>query len=351
MKYLRVLAVFALGLLWLPLRAEPALAEAQEAAQEAGTEADGVADGIQEYTVKSGDSPSKIARQFYGDSRLGRRLLEANRHSLGDRKVIRPGDIIYIYPREQLRSGTAGFPPPPPEKPASLYDRGTPLDIAFPEYFSFVADSRGLGGSGIIRAKVKKINPQSREEETAYMEIRAVGEIIASEDRGYRGDDWTVPVRGEGRAMLSWGDLVHIRFVEDVAKILDSDTHGQADPYFREYPIYSVSKNKIPAFGRRPDKGSNLGQLMRYVGKVTVVSRVEGLAPASSRTSSKAKKTKNANAYDIEPVSYVGKITYSSREITVGDKVFLFVPLDPGPERMIDGPYIETPGSYAPAGY
>src|SRR5262245_39679006 len=48
------------------------------------------------YTVKVGDTLSKIAKQYYGDSRLYRRIFEANRHVLRDPDHIQVGQVLQI---------------------------------------------------------------------------------------------------------------------------------------------------------------------------------------------------------------------------------------------------------------
>ena len=48
------------------------------------------------YTVKSGDTLSKIAKQFYGDSNRYHELLEANKPMLKDADKIYPGQVLRI---------------------------------------------------------------------------------------------------------------------------------------------------------------------------------------------------------------------------------------------------------------
>ncbi len=50
----------------------------------------------QTYTVKSGDSLSKIAKQFYGDSDEFMRIFYANRDKLKSPDMIHPGDELKI---------------------------------------------------------------------------------------------------------------------------------------------------------------------------------------------------------------------------------------------------------------
>jgi LysM repeat protein len=49
-----------------------------------------------EYTVKAGDTLSKIARQYYGDANQYMRIFEANRDQLSDPNMIRPGQKLKI---------------------------------------------------------------------------------------------------------------------------------------------------------------------------------------------------------------------------------------------------------------
>lgn len=48
------------------------------------------------YTVKAGDTLSKIAKQFYGDARKYSIIFEANRNILKDPNIIHPGQILRI---------------------------------------------------------------------------------------------------------------------------------------------------------------------------------------------------------------------------------------------------------------
>jgi nucleoid-associated protein YgaU len=75
--------------LTLDLKVNPALASAQQT----GAAASG---GMQTYTVKSGDTLSKIAQQFYGDSGQYMRIFEANRDKLKDPDKIQVGQQLTI---------------------------------------------------------------------------------------------------------------------------------------------------------------------------------------------------------------------------------------------------------------
>jgi nucleoid-associated protein YgaU len=50
----------------------------------------------QTYTVKKGDSLSKIAEEFYGDPMLYPQIFEANRDILTDPNKIKPGQVLRI---------------------------------------------------------------------------------------------------------------------------------------------------------------------------------------------------------------------------------------------------------------
>src|SRR5688572_1026163 len=48
------------------------------------------------YTVKSGDSLSKIAKQAYGDGSKWRAIFDANRDQLDDPDLIHPGQVLKL---------------------------------------------------------------------------------------------------------------------------------------------------------------------------------------------------------------------------------------------------------------
>jgi len=48
------------------------------------------------YTVKKGDSLSKIAKREYGDAQQWRRIYEANRDTIKDPDLIYPGQVVRI---------------------------------------------------------------------------------------------------------------------------------------------------------------------------------------------------------------------------------------------------------------
>jgi nucleoid-associated protein YgaU len=48
------------------------------------------------YTVKSGDSLSKIAKHFYGDASQWQRIYDVNRETVSNPDLIHPGQKLYI---------------------------------------------------------------------------------------------------------------------------------------------------------------------------------------------------------------------------------------------------------------
>lgn len=50
----------------------------------------------QDYTIKSGDTLSKIAKQYYGNANEWRRIYEANKGVIADPDKIFPGQKIVI---------------------------------------------------------------------------------------------------------------------------------------------------------------------------------------------------------------------------------------------------------------
>ncbi len=50
----------------------------------------------QTYTVKAGDSLSKISKQLYGDANKYMTIFEANRDQLSDPDKIRPGQVLKV---------------------------------------------------------------------------------------------------------------------------------------------------------------------------------------------------------------------------------------------------------------
>jgi len=69
--------------------------QAQTAAANTGQSSQG---GGQSYTVKSGDTLSKISRQYYGDANEYMRIFYANRDKLKDPNKIQVGQQLVIPP-------------------------------------------------------------------------------------------------------------------------------------------------------------------------------------------------------------------------------------------------------------
>lgn len=51
------------------------------------------------YTVKAGDTLSKIAREFYGNANDYMRIFDANKDKLTDPDKIKPGQVLAIPPK------------------------------------------------------------------------------------------------------------------------------------------------------------------------------------------------------------------------------------------------------------
>ncbi|HUQ95467.1 MAG TPA: LysM peptidoglycan-binding domain-containing protein [Bryobacteraceae bacterium] len=65
-------------------------------APSAGTQAQSSGVGNQTYTVKSGDTLSKISKQYYGDANQYMKIFEANRDQLSDPNKIQVGQKLNI---------------------------------------------------------------------------------------------------------------------------------------------------------------------------------------------------------------------------------------------------------------
>jgi nucleoid-associated protein YgaU len=53
----------------------------------------------QSYTVKAGDTLSKIAKEFYGNANAYMKIFEANQDKLSDPDKIKPGQVLAIPPK------------------------------------------------------------------------------------------------------------------------------------------------------------------------------------------------------------------------------------------------------------
>jgi LysM repeat protein len=72
------------------------LVEATSAAGASGSGGSAERAGGQTYTVKAGDTLSKISKQFYGDPMQYERIFNANRDKLSDPNKIQPGQELVI---------------------------------------------------------------------------------------------------------------------------------------------------------------------------------------------------------------------------------------------------------------
>lgn len=61
-----------------------------------GAEASGARAAETTYTVKSGDTLSKIAKEHLGDANAYMAIFEANRDQLNDPNMIKPGQVLKI---------------------------------------------------------------------------------------------------------------------------------------------------------------------------------------------------------------------------------------------------------------
>lgn len=61
-----------------------------------GAQSSAVDDGTQYYVIKSGDTLSAVAKQFYGDANKYNAIFEANREVIKDANLIFPGQKIRI---------------------------------------------------------------------------------------------------------------------------------------------------------------------------------------------------------------------------------------------------------------
>jgi nucleoid-associated protein YgaU len=70
----------------------------QQSTQQPRTQTAGVSGGqaTRKYTVQSGDSLSKISKQFYGNANEYMKIFEANRDQLSSPNEIRPGQELVI---------------------------------------------------------------------------------------------------------------------------------------------------------------------------------------------------------------------------------------------------------------
>ena len=65
---------------------------------QSGSSSTAPADRPASYTVKSGDSLSKIAKHVYGDSNKWHAIFEANRDKIKNPDLIHPGQVLDLPP-------------------------------------------------------------------------------------------------------------------------------------------------------------------------------------------------------------------------------------------------------------
>jgi nucleoid-associated protein YgaU len=61
-----------------------------------GSSSSADAKGGRTYTIAKGDSLSRIAKQFYGDAKLWKKIHEANKDIIKNPDLIHPGQVIKI---------------------------------------------------------------------------------------------------------------------------------------------------------------------------------------------------------------------------------------------------------------
>ena len=65
---------------------------------QSGSSSTAPADTPQSYTVKSGDSLSKIAKHLYGDANKWHAIFDANRDKIKNPDLIQPGQVLTLPP-------------------------------------------------------------------------------------------------------------------------------------------------------------------------------------------------------------------------------------------------------------
>lgn len=295
------------------------------------------------YTVQKGDTLWDICEKFYADAFLWPQLWAMNKHRMTNPHWVSPGDVLVLYPVETLRKKMAEAPLeelpaiPAPSKVKTPDALNSPIDTQFPDFFSFMANPDGMRGTGVNRVRVKKtvfenrwtVGPgdearQVREKKTvdAFMEVQEVGQIVGSQETDYQSRQ--TAEFSHGKTLLSFFDNVIVYFDKDLTQILAPAAQDGADPYFRQFPIYSVAgevQEPTDAKGK-----ARLGRMLRYRGMLTVVSRIE-TAKMDNPKLSKTYFSKN-KVMDRNPIYYIARITSASQPIKVGDRVFLFKDLD-----------------------
>ncbi|MDR1578068.1 MAG: LysM peptidoglycan-binding domain-containing protein [Deltaproteobacteria bacterium] len=345
-KPLFIFFLMALGLVFLGVG--PSIAQ-NETSQAAPIQTD----DTQTYVIQKGDTLSKIARKFYSKLSLGKKLWEANQSLVAHPEKLTPGDVLFIFPESELELNSSSATPPAVEPAApptaatatvtaKKLGRQPELLESFPKYFSFVTNLNN--SSNMARLRVKKLTPRAASQKKGttedtnkkvhdvtdeVFEVRLVGELVATQERGaaIRNDGFSQTTFG--RTLLSTGDNVIVRFTENLESFLGSDSNNNSDPYFDTFPVYS---NDVKV--QDPNRGSfgkNLGNLMFYKGKITIVAKVDGLGSTASSSNRSRKRGGNQNLA-TSSVSYVARVTYAEDAMVIGDKVVLFLRRNPGEE-------------------
>ena len=79
-----------------PKDPEPDFSAVQSGGSSTAPSGDPVATQEQSYTVKKGDSLSKIAKRVYGDAQQWRKIHEANRDIIENPDLIYPGQVLKL---------------------------------------------------------------------------------------------------------------------------------------------------------------------------------------------------------------------------------------------------------------
>lgn len=79
-----------------PIEKKPGATTAPSKTQNNSVKAQQPSQAKREYTIKSGDSLSKIAKQFYGNAAEWEKIYKANQDKIKDPDLIHPGQKIII---------------------------------------------------------------------------------------------------------------------------------------------------------------------------------------------------------------------------------------------------------------
>lgn len=79
-----------------PVEKKPGVSTAPTDSQKTSVNAQQPSQSNREYTIKSGDSLSKIAKRFYGNAGEWEKIYKANQDKIKDPNLIYPGQKIVI---------------------------------------------------------------------------------------------------------------------------------------------------------------------------------------------------------------------------------------------------------------